>query len=94
MNISNDYPQKWIDLGYGLDFNFNIKKTVTGYEYDTIFVQKKERDLLIQSLIHYKYSIYDEIALVNNYNTGLNIEEYNQYQEYRIWAKELASKEF
>ena len=94
MNISNDFPTIWVDLRYGFDFNFNIEKTENGYTYNTVFVQKKERNMLIQSLIHDKYSVDDEIALNNNYNAGLNLDKYAEYQEYRVTCKNIANKEF
>lgn len=91
MNYSNNNPEIWVNLGYGFYFNFNISKNESGYAYETVFVQKKERNTLIRALVHSKYSVDDEIALVNNYNAGVNIDKYTEYQLFREKCKTIAN---
>lgn len=91
MNYSKNEPEIWTDLGYGFNFNYNIQQENENYSYDSVFVNKKERNLLIQSLIHSKYSVDDEIALVNNYNAGLNVDKYNDYQLFRNECKKIVN---
>lgn len=63
----------------------------TFWEYDYIEVTGCEEAIIIAALIHQRYSLDDEIALINNFNlaTEVGIAEYNTYQEYRVLIKEL-----
>lgn len=63
----------------------------TFWEYDYIEVTGSEEAIIIAALIHQRFSLDDEIALINNYNLGtqVGIIEYNTYQEYRSTIKEL-----
>lgn len=57
-----------------------------------IFVKNATYELLVSAFIHVKYSLDDEIALVNNYVTdpaGYE-EDYKVYQEWRKYCKEAA----
>jgi len=63
----------------------------THWEYDYVEVPGTDEDLIIAALIHAQLSIDDEIALINNYNTGSQdaIEEYETYQNLRLSIKKL-----
>lgn len=70
--------------------NYPEETTHIGYICDTIFVRNgtPNKDDLIKVLIHSKYSLDDEIALINNKEE--KPQEYEEYQNYRIEAKEIA----
>lgn len=63
----------------------------TFWEYDYIEVTGCEEAIIIAALIHQRFSLDDEIALINNFNLGTQaeIDEYNTYQQYRSSIKEL-----
>jgi len=63
----------------------------THWEYDYVEVSANEEGLIISALIHEQHSVDDEIALINNFNTGSQdaIEEYENYQNLRQSIKEL-----
>ena len=75
------------------ELNCNIVTGSTGYNYDTITLPYyvKERDIII-SILRTKYDLNDEFALINNYNSGLKIDEYNDYQSYRLYVKNITSQ--
>lgn len=47
-------------------------------------------DAKVTELIREKYSLDAELALVNNFNAGTHLEEYHEFQEYRIACKQRA----
>jgi hypothetical protein len=49
-----------------------------------------QRDAVIQAIIGSKFSLADEIALINN--QAAKPDEYNDYQAFRVKAKSLAAK--
>jgi len=93
-----------VDLGNGkYQFIFNQEEiqrpdsddpeeTIFVYEY--VEVPSPHPDDIIRALIHRVYSIDDEIALINNYNSGEQaaIDEYEAYQQYREEVKALVSE--
>ena len=88
----NDYPTV-IDYGTYFKVPFNIKQIEFGYEAETIDVIIFTREELIKSLIKRKYSLDNEISILNNKNTGevKYINEYEEYQQYRTTCKTLAN---
>jgi len=97
MTISNHMPELIQYLQGGILINFNIKiinnslDDISQYQYDSVRVElNSSRNEIINSLIEYKYSISNEFALINNYNIGIGIDDYNQYQEYRSACKKIA----
>lgn len=94
---SNTRPERFIDLGGRYLFNFNIIESVTesggtSYDCECVEIKSATKDEIVKAIIHDRYSIDDEIALVNNYNAGLHIDEYNAYQDYRTEAKRIANE--
>lgn len=83
-------------------FNYNTQEiertnypegtTHKSYICDTIFVRNgvPNKDDLIKVLIHLKYSLDDEIALINNKEEKPN--EYEEYQNYRSEVKALVNQ--
>ena len=55
---------------------------------DTRTYEQKVEDYIAE-----RYTIKQEIALINNYNQGKDIEEYEAYQAYRQECKERAKGE-
>lgn len=72
--------------------DYQENKTNIVYICDTIFVKngKPNKDELIRFLIHEKYSLDDEIALLNNRED--KPQEYNDYQLYRQEVKNLVNE--
>jgi hypothetical protein len=78
-------------------FNFNIVEsqktdeagTRTVFNYEYIEVENKNRDSLIRAIMRDKYTVDDEIALLNNKFRGKakDITDYDDYQAFRIKAK-------
>lgn len=63
------------------------------WEYDSIKVNEKPtKSEIVNSIIFCKYTPGAEISTINNYNTGEQkyIVEYQEYQNYRIFAKSTA----
>ena len=71
--------------------NFNIIEIENGFEFDTVKVSEEPtRDEVIDALIRDKYSLSQEFALINNFNSGKDLEEYEAFQVYRIECKGIA----
>lgn len=49
-------------------------------------------DVLVSELIHHKYSIDAEIALLNNYYLDGKSDEFDEYQHWRAKCKEAAKQ--
>ncbi|MGQ1890651.1 hypothetical protein ACT29H_09435 [Thermophagus sp. OGC60D27] len=87
------------DLGKQKRFNFNVQEIDTDdgtiFEYEFV-VCDNNRDSLITALIRRKYTTDKELALINNYQDGEqeHIDEYNEYQSYRIECKTIANQFF
>lgn len=97
---SNTPPDSFIDLGGRGLFNYNITTRVTEegeteYIYDSIKIEEPfSRDAIIRALIKERYSIDDEVALINNYNSGTGQIEYDEYQNYRTQVKTIVDAAF
>ena len=71
--------------------SYNVTEIEGGYEYDIVKVSEEPtRDEVIDALIRDKYSLSQEFALINNYNAGKDLEEYEAFQVYRIECKGIA----
>ena len=59
------------------------------YEADTfLVVGKPTKESIIRTLMREKYTLIDdEIAIINN--KDVDNKSYDDYQSYRLWAKEL-----
>lgn len=88
---SDTLPETFVDLGGRYYFNYNITESEDKYSSETLEISCKSKPAIVQALIRSRYSYDDEIALINNYNAGIGIEEYNLYQDYRTWAKQIAN---
>ena len=96
---SNERPPKMADLGGRTLFNYDIVERVDGetpgFSFKTICViGTVDRDKLIRALISERFSIENEIALINNYIAQpANYEqEYQDYQLYRSICKTIATQ--
>jgi hypothetical protein len=96
---SNERPPKMADLGgrtlYSYDVVEVVENELISFRYKTLTVNGPvNRDKLIRALVSEKYSLEDEIALINNYLTApaMHEQEYNQYQIYRNTCKTIATE--
>jgi len=67
----------------------------TYWEYDSIKVSENPtKSEIVNSIINCKYTPDNETAAINNYNTGESkyIIEYQEYQNYRTFAKSTADQ--
>ena len=86
-------PQLVARLQNATLISFNVTEVEGGYEYDTVKVSEEPtRDEVINALIRDKYSLSQEFALINNYNAGKDLEEYEAFQVYRINCKVIADQ--
>ena len=98
MKNSCTYKQESIiNLGNGkYQFIYNQQEVQreeeTFWEYDYVEVDKVDEATIIQTIIHKSYSLDDEVALINNYNQGLKIEEYEAYQQFRNDVKSIINE--
>ena len=86
-----------VNLGNGkYQFIYNQQEVQrdeeTFWEYDYVEVDKVDKATIIQAIIHKSYSLDDEVALINNYNQGLKIEEYEAYQQFRNDVKSIINE--
>jgi oligoendopeptidase F len=61
------------------------------YQFDSVETDRPERDAAISALIALKYSIADEIALINNRLSG-GATELAEYETYRQFREEVKNK--
>ena len=89
----NDYPV-YADFGTHFSVPFNIKQTDTGYEADIVNVPRITKDEIIKSLIKQRYTLDDELAILNNKETCEEryILEYEEYKQFRLQCKQLAEE--
>lgn len=87
----NDYPEV-IDYGTHFTIPYNIKKTEFGYEAETIEAKAINKEKITKSLIKSRYGLDDEIAIINNKDSGeaKYLVEYEEYQQFRADCKALA----
>ena len=97
-SISAEMPPKFYDFGKTKQVNYNVSKKeregIVVYEYDTVTVDKLDYSHIIRKLIAERYSIEDELALINNHIADPAMYEgrYNEYQSYRAECKLLATQ--
>lgn len=91
-------PQEIENLGNRFRLNFNVQEKVdddnnTFFEYQSIEISELKKGVIVSNLIRLKYSLDDEIALINNYNLNNSQyqAEYEEYQNYRNNCKSIAS---
>ena len=91
MTQYNDYP-KTIDYGTHFTIPYDIKQTEFGYEAKTIDVITINKEEITKSLIKSRYGVDDEIAIINNKDSGeaKYLAEYEEYQQFRAECKALA----
>jgi hypothetical protein len=94
---SKDYPPKYIDLGLTKQVNYNISQREDelgdiSYDYNYIIVKSFDYNEIIRELIKQKYSVEDEIAIINNntLDSDLYGEEHSNYHDYRLECKNIA----
>jgi hypothetical protein len=97
------YCPKVITLLLHKRIAFNLEKITreteegeseTFYQYDEVVVSRSaDRNDMIRAIIHQKYKIDDEIALINNHlydpDNSTYAQEYTDYQERRQFAKDF-----
>lgn len=91
----NDYPV-YADFGTHFSVPFNVKQIETGYEAETVNVVEISKKEILKALIKRRYTLDDELALINNKNLGEEqyISEYADYQAYRVECRALATAVF
>ena len=73
--------------------SYNVTEIEGGYEYDIVKVSEEPtRDEVIDALIRDKYTLSQEFALINNFNSEKDLEEYEAFQVYRIDCKAIADR--
>ena len=97
---SDNRPETFVKSRNKLFFNFNIIEsektdehgTRTVFDYDSVEVENQDRDSIIKAIIRDRYSIDDEIALINNKFKAADKEdpEHDAYQAFRYDVKQIA----
>lgn len=85
----------WKYLQNGIIIHFNEIETEGGYQYTIAKVSESpQKHEIVSAIIESEYSHEREIALLNNFNGGRtdHLQEYEEYQAFRIRAKELATQ--
>jgi len=100
---SDTYPERFIKSRGKTFFNFNIVESqieeegsiriVFNYEY--VEVQGKDRTSLIRAILNDRYTLEDEIAIINNYSRDKDkyAIEYDAYQSFRDGVKDRLCQE-
>lgn len=89
---SMDHPPKFFDFGRYKQVIFNViekydEENIKSYYYNYVDVENLNKGEIVRSLIHDKYSIDDEIAILNNYNE--DPERYkSDYEIYQVFRNE------
>jgi len=97
-SISAEMPPKFYDFGKTKQVNYNVSERecegVVMYEYDTVTIDKLDYSHIVRKLISERYTIEDELALINNYiaDPAMYEDRYNEYQSYREECKLLATQ--
>jgi len=98
---SNTLPNEVEALQGGYLVRFNIvpikvihmEVTQDAFEYDEVKIELSDtRSEIIDKIIFIKYSKSAEISLINNFNADNAYLPYQEYQKFRIFAKELADR--
>ena len=86
-------PQLVSRLQNSVIISFNITEVEGGYEYDQVKVSEEPtRDEVVNALIRDKYTLSQEFALINNFNSDKDLEEYEAFQVYRATCKVIADE--
>lgn len=85
---------EWLGNRFRLNFNIQEKADEAGgnyFEFDSIEVPELIKGVIVAALIRLRYTLDDEIALINNYNldSAAYQVEYDEYQTYRGQCKTL-----
>lgn len=91
-------PPSYENLGNRFRLNFNVQEKVDEdeemfFEFETLEVPEIKKSAIVAGLIRRKYSIDDEIALINNHEidkTTYSV-DYQEYQDYRVECKTIAN---
>lgn len=90
-------PERLLDLGNGQHhINYNVTEGVDengepDFNYDTAVVNGEPNyNNTVAAILADRYSLPDEMAMINNFLAGEDIEEYQEYQHYRRRAKAVA----
>lgn len=90
-------PQSVEFLGNRYRLNYNVEQVLDTdntelFQWDSIEVQSLKKGVVVAQLIRQRYSLDNEIALINNYNLNMALyeQEYQQYQQYRDECKSIA----
>jgi len=93
---SDNHPGDFTKSRGKLFFNFHVIEsektdehgTRTVFDYDFVEVKDENRNSIISAIMRDKYTIDDEIALINNKAENGNIDlEYDKYQAFRDEVK-------
>lgn len=94
---SKSLPQRLLDLGNGkYHINYNVVQSEDEngdpeFNYDTAVVNGEPNyNNTVAAILADRYSLPDEMAMINNFLAGEDIEEYQEYQHYRRRAKAVA----
>lgn len=97
---SKQQPERIAYIGrmqHHINFGLSTSTAEDGsidYNYETALINgDATHDMIVRSVIADKYTTDDEIALINNFNTDKEVEEYVQYQQLRELAKFIADSE-
>lgn len=94
-NFTNQLTTPFEVIGNKLRIHFDETEVdrdgETSYNYTTATVNKNSsKDTIVEAIIASKYSTGQELATINNREE--KPEEYAMYQEFRVFAKSLASQ--
>lgn len=94
-NFTNQLTSPFEIIGDKLRIHYNetevVREESTSYNYTTAIVDKNaDKDTIIEAIIASKYSTGQELATINNREE--KPDEYTAYQEFRTFAKNLATE--
>lgn len=98
---SDHFPEVTIQSNGKTQIRFNITqvtrammdKETTSYDYDYVEIEGEvTRAKIISTIIRSQYTADAELALINNELAVPGTAEYTEYQEYRVFAKGVASE--
>lgn len=92
-----DYnPPLLSQRGHDYVIRFNVAEVSTEdgirYECDEVLCGDSHYGSVVSALIHAKYSVDAELAIINNHLTNDEQTEWNEYQSHRAWAKNYATE--
>ena len=93
-------PVRILPIGKGqYHINYSVSQGIDeegnpDYNYETAHINGEPTyDLIVKSIIADKYSVADEIALINNFNSDKDVQEYIDYQQFRELVKWIAGED-